>query len=284
MQNLRSIDDVCEAIKKEALSSCRMKSPRILAEPAAEPTEGGFVRVDAELFLRLFDDEDRETAIKMLASMLLVSAEIFSAKNQTEQCPEQIIIPKDFLGYIDLFKLIQQPLSFGRRVILAIDGRCGAGKTTLAKIITNVYGGDFISTDDFYLPFEFRTPERMAIPGGHIDYDRFIKQISDPIKAGQTHLEYYNFNCFTKTATPKTAKLNNNVIVIEGSYSLHPWINDLYSLSAFLNISDSIQKERILKRNGEEGYERFKNIWIPFEDNYHRVYKAHKRCSILINQ
>jgi len=248
----------------------------------AKPIGNNFVQVDSELFSGLF--EDKELAAKVLASMHLMSLEVGESENfkDSDNSCKRIIL-KEFLEYVELFKLIEQPLKFDRRVILGIDGRCGAGKTTLAKIITRVYGGDFISTDDFYLPFEFRTPERMAIPGGHINYERFIRQVLDPIKSGRTRLEYENFNCFTKVATPIVANLDSKIIVIEGSYSLHPWVRDLYSHSAFLDIPDSIQKERILKRNGEEKYEMFKNIWIPFEDNYRKAYKIDKYCSIMID-
>ena len=230
---------------------------------------------NTDIVLNHFNDKD--FANKVLEAMRSVSAEIFEDSNNID-------IPQDFLNYLDLFQLIEQPLKFGRRVILGIDGRCGAGKTTLAKIITRVYGGDFISTDDFYLPFEFRTSERMQIPGGHINYERFVRQVIEPIKAGQTTLEYENFNCFTNTATPLVKKLNPKVIVIEGSYSLHPWIRELYSLSAFLDIPDTVQQERILKRNGPEKLELFKNMWIPFEDNYRKAYNIDKYCNIIITQ
>ena len=223
------------------------------------------------LVLSHFDDKD--FANKVLEAMHSVSAEIFASKN---------CIPQSFLCYLDLFKFIEQPLKFERRVVLGIDGRCGAGKTTLAKIITKVYGGDFISTDDFYLPFELRTTERMQIPGGHINYERFIMQVIDPIKAGHTTLEYENFNCFTNTATPLVKNLNSKVIVIEGSYSLHPYVRELYSLSTFLDIPDALQQERILKRNGPEKLKMFKDMWIPFEDNYRKAYDVDKYCNINI--
>ena len=238
---------------------------------------GSFNMENSDLILSRLADKD--FANKVLEAMCSVAAEIFENSNNIN-----IDIPKDFINYLDLFKLIEQPIGFGRRVILAIDGRCGAGKTTLAKIIAKVYGGDFVSTDDFYLPFELRTPERMQIPGGHINYERFIRQVIEPIKAGQTTLEYENFNCFTNTATPLVKSLSSKVIVIEGSYSLHPWIRELYSISTFLDIPDEIQQDRILKRNGPEKLKMFKDMWIPFEDNYRKAYGIDKYCNIIMTQ
>jgi len=196
--------------------------------------------------------------------------------------PSYRVVLCEFLEYVDLFKLIQPSISFGRRVILGIDGRSGAGKTTLAKIVSKVYGGDFISMDNFYLPFELRSLERMGIPGGHIHYERFIEQILNPIKAGKTRIEHENYSPHTKKTTPLVANINSNIVVVEGSYSLHPWIRDLHTHTVFLNASDALQKRRILKRNGKEGYVRFKSTWIPFEDRYHRAYKVDKYCNISI--
>jgi len=226
-----------------------------------------------DFVLNYFDD--KVFAAKVLESMRAASEEIFEGAH-----PD---VPKEFLGHLELFKLIEQPLKFNRRVVLAIDGRCGSGKTTLANVIVGVYGGDFISTDDFYLPFEFRTPERMQIPGGHINYERFIRQVIDPIKAGQTKLEYENFNCFTNTATPLVKDISAKVIVIEGSYSLHPWIRELYNLSAFLDIPDALQQDRILRRNGAEKLELFNKMWIPFEDSYRKAYRIDEYCNLIIS-
>ena len=49
-----------------------------------------------------------------------------------------------------------------RRVLIAIDGRCGSGKTTLASLLAEEFGGALFHMDDFYLREEQRTPERLA--------------------------------------------------------------------------------------------------------------------------
>ena len=45
--------------------------------------------------------------------------------------------------------------------LLAIDGRCAAGKTTLTTELAEQWDCNVIHMDDFYLPFRDRTPERM---------------------------------------------------------------------------------------------------------------------------
>ena len=66
-------------------------------------------------------------------------------------------------------------LPTGMRII-AIDGRCAAGKTTLAARLAKELGGDVIHMDDFFLPPALRTQERRSEPGGNVHYERFLRK------------------------------------------------------------------------------------------------------------
>ena len=65
----------------------------------------------------------------------------------------------------------------GKRAVLAIDGMSASGKTTLAEELAEQFSGSVIHTDDFHLPFELRTEERRAQPGGNLDYERFAREV-----------------------------------------------------------------------------------------------------------
>ncbi len=54
----------------------------------------------------------------------------------------------------------------GRVKTVAIDGRCAAGKTTLAQALADATGGGVIHMDDFFLPTGLRTAARLEEPGG----------------------------------------------------------------------------------------------------------------------
>ena len=54
--------------------------------------------------------------------------------------------------------------------LLAIDGRCGSGKSTLAAHMAQVFGCPVFHMDDFFLPPELRTPERLAQPGENVHH------------------------------------------------------------------------------------------------------------------
>ena len=72
-----------------------------------------------------------------------------------------------------------------RRVIVAIDGNCGSGKTTLASIIDSVYGCNVFHMDDFFLPLDLRTTERLSQAGGNVHYERFDSEVIHGIKSNK---------------------------------------------------------------------------------------------------
>ena len=64
--------------------------------------------------------------------------------------------------------------------LLAIDGRCASGKSTLAARIGAVYGCPVFHMDDYFLPAELRTAERFAEPGGNVHRERVEEEILRP--------------------------------------------------------------------------------------------------------
>ena len=151
-------------------------------------------------------------------------------------------------------------------VIVAIDGKCTSGKTTLASQLAEIYDCNVFHMDDFFLRPEQRTPERFAEVGGNVDYERFHEEVLLPLKSGKA-FSYRPFDCTTFTlAAPVTAapkKLN----VIEGTYSHHPYFGNPYDLKILLTVDEEIQRQRILERPAFL-HKRFFEEWIPMENRY----------------
>ena len=82
-----------------------------------------------------------------------------------------------------LKKTIEKLLSEKDRVIVAIDGPCASGKTTLAKQLSEGFDGFVIHMDDFFLRPEQRTKERFSEPGGNLDRERFWEEVLVPFRA-----------------------------------------------------------------------------------------------------
>ena len=71
-----------------------------------------------------------------------------------------------------LAQRVLESVSPGGHALLAIDGRCGSGKSTLAAHMAQVFGCPVFHMDDFFLPPELRTPERLAQPGENVQIGR----------------------------------------------------------------------------------------------------------------
>ncbi|MBQ4039205.1 MAG: hypothetical protein IJD05_06860 [Bacteroidaceae bacterium] len=197
--------------------------------------------------------------------------------------PAYRLIRTDFAKYFSLFVAIDRLLTQKPNVVIAIDGKCGGGKSTLASLLAEIYSANIIHMDDFYLPAELRTPKRLTEIGGNIHYERFTSQVFPVLcKLKNTDYKttdilndhYYQiFDCHLMDYTPETATISAKpVTIVEGSYSLRPEFRDAYDLKVFLDLSPEMQKERLLARNGAEAYKNFELKWIPMELRYFEGY------------
>lgn len=64
----------------------------------------------------------------------------------------------------------------GTPLLVAIDGRSASGKTTLVNALAEQFHTSVVHMDDFFLPVELRTPERFAMPGGNVHFERFQEE------------------------------------------------------------------------------------------------------------
>ena len=69
----------------------------------------------------------------------------------------------------------------GKPVLIAIDGRCGSGKSTLGEYLQKTAGAQLLHMDDYYLRPEQRTRERYETPGENVDHERFLEEVMEPL-------------------------------------------------------------------------------------------------------
>lgn len=192
--------------------------------------------------------------------------------------PHYRVVMADYALLLPVLRRIRE----GRSVV-AIDGPCGGGKTTLAKLLAALYGAQPISMDDFFLPFELRTPERFRQVGGNIHFERFRAEVLEPLQAGRA-LTYRRFDCCTGEYVPVCCKAAP-VAIIEGSYSHHPAFEESYArlnaLRVFVDVDEQEQLRRI-RRRSPELYERFCTEWIPLEKTYFEAYDRRKQAELLL--
>lgn len=180
--------------------------------------------------------------------------------------------------------VLQQIHSHNKKPFLvAIDGRCAAGKTTLAALLKEETGCNVIHMDHFFLQPTQRTKERMQEPGGNVDYERVLNEVMIPLSQGQA-VSYRQFDCKKMELSSIVRVEQNAVTIVEGSYSCHPVLWDFYDLRVFLSVEPEEQIRRIRCRNGNEALSRFRDRWIPLEEQYFSAYRIQERCDFVFKE
>ena len=171
-------------------------------------------------------------------------------------------------------------LEHKERVIVAIDGKCTSGKTTLAAQLAERYDCNVFHMDDFFLRPEQRTPERYAQIGGNVDYERFNAEVLVPLLSG-TDFSYRPFNCKTFTLSGPICVPVKKLNIIEGAYSMHPYFGDPYDLKILLRVDPEIQRQRVLERPVFL-QDRFFTQWIPMEHQYLETFQIKEAADIVL--
>ena len=178
-------------------------------------------------------------------------------------------------------RLIGQLLERKDSVLIAIDGRCGSGKTTLARELQTRLTCTVVHMDDFFLRPCQRKPERFAEPGGNVDRERFLEEVLKPLAAGKP-FAFRPYDCATQTLTDPVEVTPAAVRIVEGSYACHPLLTPWYNARIFLTLSPEEQQRRILLRNGPEKLEMFKSRWIPFEEKYFSAFDVENKADLVL--
>ena len=113
----------------------------------------------------------------------------FAQTEKIEQMAQQIIERAQLLQQQKMQQQTQD-----RPAIVAIDGRCASGKTTLCSFIEQKTGYTVLHLDHFFLQPHQRTPQRLAQPGGNVDYERFWQQVMVPLRQGVS-FSYRPYDC-----------------------------------------------------------------------------------------
>ncbi|MBE6570466.1 MAG: hypothetical protein E7658_09670 [Ruminococcaceae bacterium] len=196
--------------------------------------------------------------------------------------PAYRVIDSRYVRILGLLAAIDTRLAASDRVVLAVDGRCASGKSTIAEYISRMYPTSVIHMDDFFLPGELRTPERMAETGGNLHRERFLEEVIPHLRGRAFTHRVFQCSTFTYAETPRTVE-DNPLILCEGSYALHPDFGKYYDMAVFSDIEPEKQLTRIRERDGEYMLNRFRNEWIPMEEKYFTEMHIREKCDFVLD-
>lgn len=230
-----------------------------------------------EHFLSI-DPNDFSASQRKVLHFLAAKTKEMTDKEHIQFNLDGIIVADYYWQYFEpLVEVTKEP-----HHIIALDGRCGSGKSTFGKLLSEFYDCPLIHMDDFYLPIAMRTKERLQEPGGNVYYERFLEEVGKPLQQHQP-LHYGIFDCAIMDISHYQDVPPAKTYIIEGSYAFHPTLVDLYDYKIFVTISAAKQQQRILERNGQEGLKSFNERWIPLEEHYFKQRKPEKLADFILN-
>lgn len=189
--------------------------------------------------------------------------------------PHYRVVRLDFAGFLPALTVLDR---FSRERgagphLIAVDGRCGSGKTSFAAAAGELIpgAGHVVHMDDFYLPWERRAEDWMDVPAGNMDLERFQRDVLLPLcsgkpaayrsalPGGQAPGEYGAL----VEIDPGDAKM----ILVEGTYSQHPSLAEYYDYRLFFTCGKEEQTHRLRLREGDY-YPTFNRLWRALEETY----------------
>jgi uridine kinase len=154
------------------------------------------------------------------------------------------------------------------RVMIAVDGIDGAGKTTFADALAEVFAEDGTavlraSIDDFHRPRAERYERGRRSPEGYYrdsyDYATFRRVLIDPFReggqtGGTTGFQLAAFDLArdapvesTWTTAPKDA-----VLIVDGIFLHRPELRRLWNWSVWLDVPIDVASQRLALRDGSD--------------------------------
>ncbi len=240
-----------------------------LAEKLSLLRELPFPKAEAESFL------ERYTAAGC-------PVQSHSETYRKEYNPAYRLIHRNFAQSLDAFIAVEKLVSSSlERIIISIDGDCASGKSTLGRLLAAVYDGNLFCADDYFLPAEKRTAERLSEPGGNMDRERLFDEVIAPLKAGLAP-SIRRFDCHTMTLGQWEHFPQKRVNIVEGSYSQHPLLRSAYNLNIAVTTDPETQLRRIAGRDGEGALPAFRERWIPMEKKCFEYFSTFESADVVI--
>lgn len=164
-------------------------------------------------------------------------------------------------------------------LIVSVDGRCGAGKTTLAESLHGLLEKSVVvHGDDFFLRDE--QLHRRQVPGENIDYERLIQEVLGPVRSGQDFV-YRKFDCKSRSLDEGMVTACPEILLLEGSYSQNVHLAPYSDFRIFVDCDRETQKARICGRSPEK-WEAFHTCWIPLEETYFKRFNIKERADVRV--
>ena len=167
----------------------------------------------------------------------------------------------------------------GPPIVIALDGRTGAGKSTMAAALVDRLPATVIPTDDFFAAditnagWDERTAAERARDA--IDWRRIRESVLEPLLAMRP-ASWHPFDFAAGTRPDGTYPMASNavrrepapVIILDGAYSARPELADVIDLCVLVEVSTSTRLTRLAARDDPAFRVAWHDRWDAAESYY----------------
>ena len=157
-------------------------------------------------------------------------------------------------------------------ILVALDGRSAAGKSTLAGEVAPLVGAVVIDGDDFYSGGTAETWDAMsaAEKANHCMDWRRQRPVLEKLASGLPATWHpYDWEADDGSLTLTSVVCDPApVIILDGAYSARPELADLFDLRVLLDAPATLRRAQLIEREGEGYREEWNARWDEAEQWY----------------
>ena len=194
-----------------------------------------------------------------------------------------------------LRRYLEQTLeAHGAPLVIALDGRSGVGKSTIASQLAVVLPATIIPTDDFFAAeltsadWDARSPSERARDA--IDWQRLRRLVIEPLRAGEPAIWYpFDFAAGERAdgsyaMSPEPVRREPaSVIILDGAYSSRPELANLVDCAILVEAPAETRRERLALREADAFLEAWHTRWDAAEEYYFTEVRPRESFDVVVD-
>ncbi len=194
-----------------------------------------------------------------------------------------VIIHQDYVSKLLILSAIDHLLANQKKALIGIDGNASSGKTTFGKLLSQVYDCNIFHVDHYFQQPVVDPNNPLSNYASNIHFKRMYTEIFDPIHQ-ERDSKIHTMDLKTHTLSDEFLISYQKISIVEGAYSMHPYIVENYDLKIFMKTTYIKQIFRIWKRNGFKKLIQFMKKWIPMENKYFNDLQIENDADIVLKR